>query len=68
MAITVEDFNGEYLGPKGCPTCGHLSCVCRIKKNHSKDCKFRLATTCAVGIECEHGRDVCPICDPCTCN
>jgi hypothetical protein len=22
---------------------------------------------CPVGIECQHGYDVCPTCDPCTC-
>lgn len=51
----------------GCEQCGHLSCVCRIIESHEERCPFRLAATCAVGIECEHGRDVCPTCDPCTC-
>lgn len=23
---------------------------------------------CPVGIECDHGYDVCPVCDPCTCS
>jgi hypothetical protein len=50
-----------------CLTCGHLSCVCRIKAIHVEDCRFRRAITCAVPIECDHGRDVCPVCDPCTC-
>lgn len=36
--------------------------------SHQATCKFRRAATCAVGIECEHGRDCCPICDPCTCS
>lgn len=51
----------------GCKTCGHIACVCRINGAHEDGCKFRRAAACAVGIECEHGRDVCPICDPCTC-
>lgn len=48
-------------------TCGHIACVCVIKMIHKPDCKFLKAATCAVGIECEHGYDVCPKCDPCTC-
>ena len=48
-------------------TCGHVACVCALKSRHGDGCKFRLAATCAVGIECAHGYDVCPTCDPCTC-
>lgn len=51
----------------GCDTCGHLACVCQIKEKHDEACPFLRAATCSVGIECEHGRDVCPQCDPCTC-
>lgn len=51
----------------GCPRCGHISCVCGIIKSHKPDCLFRKAATCSVGIECEHGYDVCPKCDPCFC-
>lgn len=51
----------------GCEKCGHLACVCRVQRDHVPDCKYRLAVCCAVGIECEHGYDVCPTCDPCTC-
>lgn len=50
-----------------CPTCGHFACVCGIRRVHADDCKFLRAATCPVGITCEHGRDTCPICDPCTC-
>lgn len=50
-----------------CTTCGHLACVCDILAAHVEGCRFRLAATCAIPIECDHGRDVCPICDPCTC-
>lgn len=50
-----------------CTTCGHIVCVCGIRESHEDGCDFRRAATCAVGIECDHGHDVCPICDPCTC-
>jgi len=49
--------------------CELIQCVCAIARQHAEDCKFRKALTCAIGIECEeHGRDVCPVCDPCTCS
>ncbi len=51
-----------------CAECGHVSCVCGILADHVEDCMFCRSATCAVGIACEHGRDVCPICDPCTCD
>lgn len=50
-----------------CATCGHLACVCEIKRLHAEDCPFRISATCPVGVECEHGYDVCPECDSCTC-
>ena len=56
----------DFSGVVNC-TCDHIACVCNIKARHKKDCKFRKAATCAVGIECDHGYDVCPICDPCNC-
>lgn len=51
----------------GCAVCDRIACVCALKSRHADDCRFRIAATCAVGIECDHGRDCCPICDPCTC-
>lgn len=39
-----------------------------VKRGHAVHCRFRLATTCTTPIECEHGYDVCPQCDPCTCS
>lgn len=47
-------------------TCGHIACVCHILEEHVQGCLYRLAAT-GVALECEHGRDVCPRCDPCTC-
>lgn len=52
---------------EACAKCGHFACVCTIRARHKDDCKFRLAAACATPIECDHGRDVCSICDPCTC-
>lgn len=54
-------------GRLGCDTCGHIACVCAIRAHHQEDCRFRIAAAGSVGIACEHERDVCPICDPCTC-
>lgn len=51
----------------GCEVCGHIACVCAVKREHVEDCKYRRAVACPVAIECEHGYDVCPRCDPCTC-
>lgn len=56
-----------YIPTRGCPRCQHLACICAILAGHATDCPFRRAATCAVGIECDHGYDVCGICDPCTC-
>lgn len=50
-----------------CFKCNFLSCVCDIINTHDVDCKFRKSATCTVAIECKHGYDVCPTCDPCTC-
>lgn len=51
----------------GCTTCGMLACVCVANAAHDDHCRFRRAIAGAVAIECDHGRDVCIICDPCTC-
>ena len=52
---------------EACSTCGHFACVCDVKAEHMADCKYRIARAGSVAIECEHGYDVCPVCDPCTC-
>lgn len=39
-----------------------------LQYSHERGCPHLVAATCAVPIECEHGRDVCPTCDPCTCS
>ena len=38
-----------------------------LSAGHKKTCRFFLAEVCPGAIECEHGFDVCPKCDPCTC-
>lgn len=38
-----------------------------VKPQHDPKCRFHIAATCAGAVECEHGFDVCPKCDPCTC-
>lgn len=59
-ALVVNTTTGEIkettTEEMGCDTCGHLSCVCGLRKAHEEGCKFRLAATCAVPIECDHGR------------
>lgn len=48
--------------------CDMIECVCAFARGHEKLCRFRVALTCAIGFSCkEHGFDVCPVCDPCTC-
>ncbi len=56
----------------GCPKCNFIctrpgiDCACRHAK-HADDCPFKIAATMTIAIECDHGYDVCPKCDPCTC-
>ena len=50
-----------------CGTCNQIPCCCGVRKNHAKNCKFRRAIEVPIGLECKHGYDVCPTCDPCTC-
>ena len=37
-------------------------------KAHDRGCRYRLAVGGAAAIECPHGYDACPTCDPCTCS
>jgi hypothetical protein len=50
-----------------CSTCGYANCICQVRKEHVEGCQYLTSMRCPVGIECEHGYDVCPLCDPCTC-
>lgn len=50
-----------------CKKCGYISCVCRVRETHEDGCRLRISMECPVGVACDHGYDVCPICDKCTC-
>lgn len=65
----AKDLDMNYAEDRivACETCKHFACVCGIIVMHNENCPFRKAATCAVAIECDHGFDVCPECDPCTC-
>jgi hypothetical protein len=41
---------------------GDIATSCR------PECPLQLAAAGSMGVECEHGFDVCPKCDQCTCN
>lgn len=42
--------------------------IVRVAKGHDRKCLFARAVRCPAAIECEHGYDVCPTCDSCTCS
>ncbi len=48
-------------------TCKMISCVCDQVRWHRPTCRLRKSLLCPVAIECEHGKDVCPTCDACSC-
>lgn len=41
--------------------------IVRTARGHRRRCLCARAVRARVGIECPHGYDVCPACDPCTC-
>ena len=66
----MDDFmlNVEEL-PRWKPSPGLVTdaFIAAETKKHQANCPYLRAQRCPVSIECEHGWDVCPICDPCTC-
>lgn len=51
-----------------CPGCGNLvECTCDAEKKHKEDCRYLAAMRLSVELECEHGFQACPECDPCDC-
>jgi hypothetical protein len=60
-SVSLQDGRAEDCD------CKLLECVCLEARKHKRDCRYRFALTCAIPIECDHGLDTCPICDPCTC-
>ncbi len=63
----IEGMNVTVGKITACSICGHFACVCKILADHKEGCPYRRSATCSVPIECDHGYDVCPECDPCTC-
>lgn len=66
--ITYEEWVKELEAAraKDC-FCGLLYCCCDQVRDHDPNCRFRKAMVCPVAVECDHGHDVCPQCDRCTC-
>ena len=66
--IVVEDYD-TYAARGRVPDCDCelIQCVCTEARKHKVGCDYRLAMTCAIPVECDHGVDCCPQCDPCTC-
>jgi hypothetical protein len=52
-----------------CPDCGLIrdGCVCSARREHKPGCRFLRAASLSVELECHHGFQACPICDPCDC-
>jgi hypothetical protein len=44
-----------------------MSALFEFIDDHRRDCEYRRAAIAGLAYECEHGHDLCPICDPCTC-
>jgi hypothetical protein len=47
--------------------CGLIECACLAIRGHTKECRFRFAMTAPVLFECEHGLEMCDVCDACDC-
>jgi hypothetical protein len=65
----IEEPLADWMARGRVPncTCECLQCVCEAVKGHTKECRFRIAMTCAIPIKCEHREEVCMTCDACTC-
>jgi hypothetical protein len=64
----VQDFD-DFAARGRVPdcNCGLIICVCLQVRPHKLYCMYRKSMTCPVAIPCDCGFDVCPKCDPCTC-
>jgi len=64
-----EAWEGGYptLGEARAARAANSGCLPRRDVHAAAECRLQMAATSAVGIACEHGFDVCPTCDPCTC-
>jgi hypothetical protein len=66
VGMTFKEYSA--IGRVADCDCGLIECVCKEARQHSKDCAYRFAMTCAVTFPCkDHGLDACIICDHCTC-
>lgn len=66
--ITIEDFKTfAARGRAADCNCGLIQCACAESRQHKPTCRYRISLTCAVAIECEHGNEVCAVCDACDC-
>lgn len=52
---------------EACKTCQFFECICELKRLHKEHCPLLKAAACPIAISCDHGLDVCPQCDACTC-
>lgn len=69
LAVETAEFK-EFAARGRVPDCDCelIQCVCAEARQHKKYCRFRRSMTCAIPIDCDdHHFDVCPVCDPCTC-
>lgn len=61
-------YEGAFPGVvQACDACGYYECVCGVRGVHQPGCRLRVSMECPVSVECEHGYDVCPTCDACSC-
>lgn len=67
--VTIEGYDSLTARDRVADcNCDQIVCVCNEIRAHKIKCRFRVALTCPVAIECDHGVDVCPQCDSCTCS
>jgi len=53
----------------GCALCGNLAaCICGLRERHDPSCRFLRAASLSIELECTHGYQACPECDPCDCH
>ena len=52
-----DEYSDVWGGPKD--SAGRRM----LTRDHAEGCRYRKAALCPVGIECEHGLEVCPTCD-----
>lgn len=77
-AAWADEDQAEALLAGFCARCGIVrvarpdeqgACPCLLvsRWGHAEDCRKVQSAGSPIGIPCDHGLDVCPTCDPCTC-